>query len=131
MARILIAEGDANVRRLLVEIVTGLGHEAEAWEATIVGARPRSPARAGTGESDVLLLDSDLPDALALAEELRARRPRLPIISMSFGESPPRALALGPRSSLRKPFEAEALEEVLDRAVAAAHGALRADRDQA
>ncbi len=86
MARVLIAERDGNVCRLLVTIITQLGHDATGWGSTIDAARGRPAV-----PPDVLLLDSDLPEALALADDLRARRPRLPIICMSFRGPAPQA----------------------------------------
>jgi DNA-binding NtrC family response regulator len=112
-ARILVVDDEAAMRGMLVDSLQAEGHEAQA--------------AAGLGQALALLeaepfgavvCDLDLPphSGFELLEELRGRRPELPVILMSsFGsaQTAREAIARGARAFLSKPFDPEDLKELL------------------
>ena len=108
MARILIAEADAKFRLVLEIVVCGLGHEP------VVAGEDRRP-----GDVDVLVLEPNLPSALAIAWALRRKDPRLPIVFTSIRTATPDVLAFEPVAYLVKPFRLAELGQALEAAVAA------------
>jgi CheY-like chemotaxis protein len=112
MAKVLIAEPSPSVRLLLEQIVAELGHVATTWldDASALSC-------------DVLLLEPAWPKALIFAERLRARRPDLPIVSVSVRTSPAPAEQLGAETHIVKPFRLRVLEQALLDAIDAAEAA--------
>jgi DNA-binding response OmpR family regulator len=94
MAKILLAEDDDNVRQFVERALVHSGHEVVAAEdgglaAEIVAARPDA--------FDLLLSDIKMPvmDGIALALEVAARYPRMPIVLMTgFADQRERAHGL-------------------------------------
>jgi CheY-like chemotaxis protein len=104
MGRVLISEPHADVRSLFEFVVERLGHE------------PLSLLRDPGGELptvDAMILEPAAPAALALARDLRARSPDLPIVCASIFPAEPSALELGPLAYLEKPFGLSELEHIL------------------
>jgi DNA-binding response OmpR family regulator len=104
MGRVLISEPHADVRSLFEFVVERLGHE------------PLSLLREGGGDLppiDAMILEPAAPSALALARDLRARSPDLPIVCASIFPAEPSALELGPLAYLEKPFGLSELEYFL------------------
>lgn len=107
----LVVEDDAPVRQLLDAILQTVG-----WER-VLGASWEE-ARAALDHVDLLLLDHRLPGAsgLEVVEEVRARRPDLPLVMLSGDSSvQERAERLGVDGFLHKPFDVAVLIEILGR----------------
>jgi DNA-binding NtrC family response regulator len=104
MGRILIAEPHADVRSLFEFVVERLGHE---WISLVRGNGADLPP------IDAVLLEPAAPAALALARDLRARSPDLPIVCASIFPAEPSALELAPIAYLEKPFGLSELEHIL------------------
>lgn len=105
MARVLLSEGDPDVRRLLVLLLERLGHDV----AILDGTPPEASA------CDLLLLEPASRSGLEHARLVRDAQPELPIICVSV--LPPEAefLSLGPLEYLAKPFALNELRDVVDR----------------
>jgi CheY-like chemotaxis protein len=103
--KVLVCEPHAEVRALLGHVVERLGHE--------VVFPTDGRARARVGEIDVLVLEPADPDALALAESLRARKAGLPIVCASIHPESQRVQHLQPVAFLLKPFGLADLERAL------------------
>ena len=111
--RVLVVEDELLIRWSIVEtltkagcVVTAVGDAAGALQATL------------TDDFDAVVLDYRLPDSndLNLLETLRDRLPRSTVVMMSAYGTPEitqRAEALGVRGFLDKPFEMEALKNLL------------------
>ena len=110
MARILVAEDDANVRALLRVTLEGGGHEVleavdgqEAWE------------RLGKEPADLLVLDLNMPrlDGLQLCRKVRqSPYKKLPILMLTVKaliEDQVRGYDNGADEYMAKPFEAPLL----------------------
>jgi two-component system phosphate regulon response regulator PhoB len=89
MSRILVAEDDPEMRRLIVDALRGDGHEvAEAIDGGDVLRRLRE-ARAASAEIDVLVSDMRMPggNGLEILERLAAAGCRVSSILMTaFGD---------------------------------------------
>ena len=122
--RVLIVEDEPGLRRALVDLLTGAGHEA-------VGAADGAAAveRALASHFDLVLLDRMLPrlDGIEVARRLKARRPGLAIIMLTARGSEDdkvEGLQGGADDYMTKPFGAR---ELLAR-VEAAERRIRATR---
>jgi DNA-binding response OmpR family regulator len=108
VASILIIEPDSVAHKLLAEFVSDLGHQVMGPEDTASGAGP-----------DLVLLEPADEGSLALAQTLRARHARLPIVCVS-SEHPTEAVdELQPSAFLAKPFRGRLLEWAIDEALLA------------
>jgi CheY-like chemotaxis protein len=115
MARILISESHEDVRRLLVRMLTRLGHEPLAVTM---------PAPEQLFDADVLIIEPAAPIGAVLAQAARLVNPSLPLICASV-EAPPAELAeLGIvfAASLVKPFTAQQLDAAIQRSLSDRHG---------
>jgi two-component system cell cycle response regulator CpdR len=102
LVRESFAELLATSERRLVCVADGAGARAALQEHTV----------------DLLLTDINLPDGsgLDLAREALEQNPRLPVIVCSGQDLRDVARSLGPNAhALRKPFELEELETLLER----------------
>ena len=108
MGRILIAEPHADVRSLFQFVVERLGHEPLTFA---------SGAAADLPPVDAVIVEPAAPAGLAVAHELRARFPDLPIVCASIYPAEPGALELAPIAYLEKPFGLSELEHVLQLAL--------------
>jgi DNA-binding NtrC family response regulator len=118
MARILIVDDKASMRKMLKAALAAQGHEVRAvgggGEALV--ALKRLPA-------SLVLTDLRMPglDGLALTRELRNRFPDTSVVVMTaFGtvDTAVEAMRLGAAHFLAKPFSLEALKVVVDKALA-------------
>jgi two-component system nitrogen regulation response regulator NtrX len=109
MARILIVDDEANIRRMLAGLLESEGHAtAAAGDADAAIAAMRAE------EADVVLLDLALPGAsgLVVLERLRADWPATPVVMMSGRASLSDAVSatrIGAFHFLEKPLSPEAL----------------------
>jgi CheY-like chemotaxis protein len=106
MASILLIERDPDVRRLLLILLTDLGHRAQALERDA----EIPPA------IDVLMLDPTSGVELEQARRARAQNPALPIVCMRFAAEAS-FLGEGPLSYLPKPFTAHELGQAIELAL--------------
>lgn len=117
MADVLVIEDDPVVSRALMSVVRQAGFEpilCATGAAALQAAEERDPEAA--------CLDLGLPDTSgeALLEQLRSRRPDLPVIVLSGQESVSRAveiMKLRPADYFVKPFEPERLVRSLEAAM--------------
>lgn len=124
MAAVLLAEDDDALRKLVASALRGAGHDvvevadgaaALDWLGEALET-PRDPP-------DVVISDVRMPHATGfqVAASLRGAAPGIPTILMSaFGDPDAHALArrLGAVALLDKPFDLDALRELVTRAVA-------------
>jgi CheY-like chemotaxis protein len=116
MARILVADTNPAMRRLLELRLARLGHEALPWD----GDDP------GDADVDLAIVETADVEALALARALRRARPELPIVvSSSRGRSLETA-SLAPAAHLLKPYALSRLAAALDVALELARPLARA-----
>jgi DNA-binding NtrC family response regulator len=120
MARLLIIDDDPQMRRSLEITLTAAGHTVAA------AANGRAGLKAfRDGAVDIVITDIVMPEmeGLETIRELRRRRPDLKIVAISGAWSQPIsylriAKELGAHYLLAKPFETQALLDVIDRASA-------------
>jgi len=122
MARILIVDDEAVIRRMLSTALELAGHEVfEASDGEEALARHRE------GPPDLVITDIVMPekDGLEVIMALRRETPRLKVIAMSGGgrfgmtEALQMAEPLGAIATVRKPFDLDAMLEVVRKALAA------------
>ena len=113
--RVLVVDDEALLRWSIAEMLAGLDLEVvQAWDAA-------SALRAITKDAaafDVIILDLRLPDMcdLSLLATIRQVSPATAVVLMTaFGtdEVIERAIALGARSVLHKPFELDSLVDAV------------------
>jgi len=117
MARILIVDDEANIRRMLAGVL-----EAEGYAADGAGDADEALSAMQATEPDAVLLDLALPhtDGLSLLGSLRARWPDVPVVMMSGRASlsdAVRATRIGAFHFLEKPLQPEALLLALEGAI--------------
>lgn len=108
MASILLLEGDPDVRRLLLILLTDLGHTAGALEACADVPQ----------DIDLLLADPASGAHLEQVRRARARNPVLPIICMRYLREHEPFRAAGRFVHLEKPFTADELAAAIELALA-------------
>jgi len=119
MAKLLVVDDEKNIRHVLAVFFASRGHEV--LEAA--GAAPALELLAAQPDVRLVLTDlrmSDV-DGLDLLEQIKLRRPELPVILMSAHgtvESAVRAMNGGAIDYLSKPLDLEALQRVVDRVLA-------------
>ncbi len=107
--RILVVEDDEAIRRGLVDALTFFGYsvcQAADGEAGLLAAT--------SGDVDLVLLDVLMPkrDGFSVLQELRSRRPNLPVIMLTARgeeEDRVRGLRAGADDYVVKPFSADEL----------------------
>jgi CheY-like chemotaxis protein len=106
MARFLIIEPHADIRRLYAAVVRGLGHEPIFFD------------RVSTGEPDVILVEPADPESFELAQRFHHDYPDVPIVCASIYErSLVETRALQPVTYLLKPFTLVELTNALELAL--------------
>jgi DNA-binding LytR/AlgR family response regulator len=108
MARILLAETNHSVRRLLELRIESLGHEPVVWDGGDVAATT----------VDVAIVEPADRASLSLARTLRRADPDLPIVVSSVRGRTLESAWLRPAAHLVKPYAASRLERALDDALA-------------
>jgi CheY-like chemotaxis protein len=124
--RVLVADDEANVRRIIHDVLHNRGCEVVTFESGVGAIAALEAAAAGTGAGfDLVLSDIKMPDRNGYEVFATARRtiPRAPVILMTgFGYDPHhsivRASQEGLQSVLFKPFQVERLLEEVRKAVA-------------
>jgi DNA-binding NtrC family response regulator len=117
MARILVVDDEANIRRMLAGLLDAEGH------ATAGAGDGAEAVRAmEADEPDAVLLDLALPgiDGLSLLERMRGRWPDVPVVMMSGRATlsdAVRATQIGAFHFLEKPLSPEALLIALEGAL--------------
>jgi DNA-binding response OmpR family regulator len=106
--RIAIAEPDEDIAALLAQVVERSGHQP------IIASECPLP-----DDVAVLLLEPASPSDVALARELRRRRPQLPIVCISRLEPSEEGALLDPLCYLLKPTPLRELKNAVAEAVAA------------
>ena len=111
--RVLVVEDELLIRWSIAETLTKAG-----CDVTEVGDAAGALRAAAAADFDAVVLDYRLPDSndLALLAALRDRLPRSTVVMMSAYGTPEiiqRAEALGVHRFLDKPFEMEALKNLL------------------
>ena len=116
MARILIMDDDALLRKAITMALVAEGHSITAASNGRDGI-----AALGAQGADLVLTDLEMPHGeLAIVSTLRAEFPRLPVIVISGRiEWLDSAASLGAVGVLSKPFTLEQLTETVANAVAA------------
>jgi CheY-like chemotaxis protein len=117
MARILISESHEDVRRLLEQMVSRLGHEPVVVEI----ATPEALRSA-----DAAVVEPAVVTGAVFAQAAHLADPSLPLICASVAAPPPELAELGVvfTASLVKPFKLDQLRASIDLALASrvAHG---------
>jgi CheY-like chemotaxis protein len=114
---VLVIDDDAELRDLISSFVVELGHQAIP-----VGSAEAGLEQLPYQTFDVALLDQRLPgmEGLVLGEYLHRNNPQMEVVLMT-GDTDPRIARIARASGLRllqKPFELEAIETILGRAIA-------------
>jgi len=117
MARILIVDDEANIRRMLAGLL-----DSEGYTTAVAGDADEAMAAMEAEEADAVLLDLALPgvDGLTLLEWLRETWPAVPVVMMSGRATlsdAVRATRIGAFHFLEKPLAPEALMMALEGAV--------------
>jgi CheY-like chemotaxis protein len=110
MARILISESHEDVRRLLVRMLTRLGHEP------VVVTMPAPEQLLG---ADVLMVEPAAPIGAVLAQAARLVNPSLPLICASVAAPPAELAELGVvfAAVLVKPFTSAQMDAAIRRSL--------------
>jgi DNA-binding response OmpR family regulator len=114
-ACILVVEDDPDIRRLVGLVLRDVG-----YEVSLVADGPAAVRAAGAHRPQLVLLDYMLPgeDGEAVARELRATCRDVAILLMSAADDvAQKARKVGAVSRLDKPFELDALEAAVARAL--------------
>src|ERR687894_2842400 len=113
--RILIVEGNAELRTVLAEALAGLGHE-------VVTAGDRSEAVAREDLEDFDLIISDLAEysdsSVQIVSELKRKRLFVPVVVSSeetHHTGIVKAFKLGAANFLRKPYDEEELRGIVEK----------------
>lgn len=122
MARILVIDDEAIIRRMLRTALEREGHEVLEAHHGEEGIRLHQAKPAELVITDMLMPELD---GVEVIMEMRRQTPELKIIAMSggghFGQTETLDIAkpLGAFSTVRKPFRLEVMLEAVDRALAA------------
>lgn len=114
--RVLVIDDDTVVRDVLQDVVTSLGYAAD-----IAASGPEGIALFETGRYDVVLTDLRMPGMTGweVLAAVRALDPRIPVIIVTGSAVHPDddRIAQPGVALVKKPVEADALEEALSRAL--------------
>jgi DNA-binding NtrC family response regulator len=115
MARVLVADDDPFIARILEDRLAALGHD-------VVIATDGAEALARAEDADIILLDLEMPalGGLEVLEALRARGSQAAVIVITAHgdvDKAVRAMKAGAYDFVAKPFEARHLELIIARAL--------------
>ena len=118
MAQVLIADDEANLRKVLTALLKQDGHDATAVEDGI-----RALEVVERGEVDILITDLRMPGmtGLELLKKVRQRDPTLPVIVITAHgsvDTAVSALKAGAADYITKPFDKAELKQVVRMAAA-------------
>jgi len=121
MALILVVDDEESLLKILVRFVTGLGHQ-------VITATNGADALTllEDGSADLLITDVNLPlvDGIQILRTMSAQGIRVPVIAMSGGGTFDKSLLLGSAEllgaleTLEKPFELDALRQLIESVLA-------------
>ena len=119
MSRILVADDEANIRKVLAALLRRDGHDVET---VADGAEALSVLDAESTGMDVVISDLRMPklDGLSLLREVAAKHPEIPVIVITAHgtiDTAVEAMKAGAFDYLQKPFEQEELRLIVDKAV--------------
>jgi FixJ family two-component response regulator len=114
---VAVVEDDPSMRKAIYRIVRAMSLPVKAYESAEAFLQDQTPC-----SFDCLVLDIHLGgmSGLELMQDLRQKGLRLPVIFVTAMEGSAHQLqaeAMGCEAYLRKPFEADALIEAIDRVV--------------
>ncbi len=117
MAHVCIIDDKDVMRDSLTDILSALGHEIETYSEP-----HRALAELSPSQVDVIICDLKMPDmdGIELLRSLRARGIETPFVLMTAYASVPtavEAMKLGAFDYIQKPFEADAISLIVERAV--------------
>jgi len=115
--RVLVVDDEANTRRVLEIMLQKMGHETRA-----AGNGQEALALTQRESFDLVLTDLRMPgmDGLALLNALRSQKVETPVILLTaYGtvESAVQAMKLGAYDYILRPFDVEAVERTITRAL--------------
>jgi signal transduction histidine kinase/ActR/RegA family two-component response regulator len=119
--RLLVIDDDAEVRTLVVEMLSEQGHQVSA-----AADGPEGLRMIAAESFDLLLVDYAMPEmnGARVAEEARRLRPGLPLLFVTgFADTAAIEAAAGDARVLRKPFQAEELAKAVETAIGEARRA--------
>ena len=112
--RILVVEGDPDIRQLLQDRLVAMGYRVQS---VVDGARAAEAVQTET--FDGMILDIDIPaiDGADVLRHVRKWDQQIPIVMVTASdskESAVRAIGMGAQAYLLKPFDADELQRVAD-----------------
>ena len=126
MAQVLIADDEANLRKVLTALLKQDGHEATAVEDGI-----KALEVVERGEVDILITDLRMPGmtGLELLKKVRQRDPTLPVIVITAHgsvDTAVSALKAGAADYITKPFDKAELKQAVRKASALRESSIEA-----
>ncbi len=117
MANILVVDDDRNIRRMIAAALSGGGHRVTESDSA-----EQALAMADNAPFELVVSDVRMAgmNGFALLEQLKQREPALPMILMTAYSSIPdavEAIKLGAYDYVAKPFSAERIRSVAERAL--------------
>ena len=114
MAKILIVEDNPEVAEICSELLTLLGHQSQ-W---FLSAKEGLKALEENSDTDLIITDVMMPDVngLEFLKILQVKYPKLRVVIMSGVVDPAiqnKAIALGAKVFLQKPFSLETLKSTV------------------
>ena len=122
MAEILIVDDEPQMRRLLVRVLNGAGHNVHEAENGQDGIRLFRRIRPVLVITDIVMPDME---GIEMIRELRQEAPALPILAISGGGPPlylRAATDLGATAALAKPFDTTELLAIVGRLIETSRG---------
>ncbi len=118
MARILVADDEANIRKVLAALLRREGHDTKT---ATDGAEALRLLDAEPADIDVVITDLRMPhvDGLALLREVNVKYPEIPVILITAHgtvDTAVEAMKNGAFDYLQKPFEQEELRVIVGKA---------------
>jgi CheY-like chemotaxis protein len=114
--RVLVVDDDPDMRHAMHEVLID-----EGLEVDLAADGREALASAEREPPSLIVLDITLPvlDGFAVADSLRQRHGRLPILAVTGdGRAPQKARRVGAYAYLRKPFELQTLVDLVKRGLA-------------
>ena len=116
--RVLVVEDDPEVCDMAVQVLRKLGHQVEQARNTGEAMETLHRGKIDLMFTDIMLADGG--DGLSLALTAKRQWPQLPVLLTSGYEASPERMAMAKLPLLRKPYDAEELDEAINGTVAGA-----------